>query len=369
MTELQRYLAEEVAEDLADGIITRREAMRRLGLLGVSGAAATGLLSRRERGPPPRRRSRSPRQARSRTARGLGSTDDWAPVATQPITFAGPRGTLMAAWAPADGRAKGSVLVIHENRGLTDHIRNVAGRFAASGWSALALDLLSEEGGTAAFPARGEGLRRARRGHRPDALRHDMKAAVSELRRRVPRKPVDAIGFCFGGGMVWRLLAAGERRLAAAAPFYGPFPTGADLRARARRCSASTAGSTRRASTTTRDAGQGGAQGRAPEAPDPDVHARPTTRSSTTPADALQRARRRRRRGRACRPGSGPATSAEAASSESTRLGVIDAQALRASCGGASTGSAERRRVVGPRRRACRVSRGSEPERERRRSR
>ena len=34
MTELQRYLAEEVAEDHADGIITRREAMRRLGLLG-----------------------------------------------------------------------------------------------------------------------------------------------------------------------------------------------------------------------------------------------------------------------------------------------------------------------------------------------
>jgi hypothetical protein len=29
MTELQRYLAEEVAEDHVDGIITRREAMRR----------------------------------------------------------------------------------------------------------------------------------------------------------------------------------------------------------------------------------------------------------------------------------------------------------------------------------------------------
>ena len=45
MTELQHYLAEEVAEDLADGIITRREAMRRLGLLGVSGATASALLT------------------------------------------------------------------------------------------------------------------------------------------------------------------------------------------------------------------------------------------------------------------------------------------------------------------------------------
>jgi carboxymethylenebutenolidase len=45
MTEMQKYLAEEVAEDLADGIIPRREAMRRLGLLGVSGATASALLA------------------------------------------------------------------------------------------------------------------------------------------------------------------------------------------------------------------------------------------------------------------------------------------------------------------------------------
>ena len=44
MTEIQKYLAEEVAEDLVDGIITRREAMRRLGLLGLSASAASGLL-------------------------------------------------------------------------------------------------------------------------------------------------------------------------------------------------------------------------------------------------------------------------------------------------------------------------------------
>jgi carboxymethylenebutenolidase len=37
------------------------------------------------------------------------------------------------------------------------------------------------------------------------------------------------VGFCFGGGMVWSLLASGEPRLAAAAPFYGPLPEGADF--------------------------------------------------------------------------------------------------------------------------------------------
>jgi carboxymethylenebutenolidase len=40
----------------------------------------------------------------------------------------------------------------------------------------------------------------------------------------VPGKKITVIGFCFGGGMTWKLLAAGEPRLAAAAPFYGPTP-------------------------------------------------------------------------------------------------------------------------------------------------
>jgi len=57
-----------------------------------------------------------------------------------------------------------------------------------------------------------------------------MKAAVTELQRRAPRTGIAAIGFCFGGGMVWRLLAAGEKRLQAAAPFYGPFPEGGSMR-------------------------------------------------------------------------------------------------------------------------------------------
>ena len=57
----------------------------------------------------------------------------------------------------------------------------------------------------------------------------DMKAGVTELRRRVPGKKVAATGFCFGGGMVWLLLASKESRLAAAVPFYGPFPENGNL--------------------------------------------------------------------------------------------------------------------------------------------
>jgi carboxymethylenebutenolidase len=222
MTELQKYLAEEIAEDLSDGIITRREAVRRLGLMGVTGAAASALLAA----------GAAPAIAKKRR-RGRRSTETtWDPGDHQNITFAGPRGPLMGSWAPA-AKARGAVLVIHENRGLTPHISRVATRFAASGWSALALDLLSEEGGTGSFGG-DEGAISARLSEisatTPQRFDEDMKAGVSELKRRVRGRPLAAIGFCFGGGMVWRLLAARERRLDAAAPFYGPFPEGGSLK-------------------------------------------------------------------------------------------------------------------------------------------
>jgi carboxymethylenebutenolidase len=224
MTEIQRYLAEEVAEDLGDGIITRREAVRRLGLLGVTGAAATGLLATFASG---EAAAAAPENQADHDSRRSASETTWAPVARESITFPGPRGPLMAAWAAAV-KPRGGVLVIHENRGLTEHIRTVAGRLAASGYSALALDLLSEEGGTGAFPGEAE-VAAALAQIPPERFVADMKAGVTELQRRVRGKKLAAIGFCFGGSMVWRLLTSNEPRLAAAAPFYGPFPTGGDF--------------------------------------------------------------------------------------------------------------------------------------------
>jgi carboxymethylenebutenolidase len=57
----------------------------------------------------------------------------------------------------------------------------------------------------------------------------DLRAGIDELARRTSAKKVGVIGFCFGGGMTWQLLAAGEPRLAAAAPFYGPTPQNHDF--------------------------------------------------------------------------------------------------------------------------------------------
>jgi carboxymethylenebutenolidase len=223
MTTFQRYLAEEIAVDHADGLIERREALRRLGLLGLSLAAASALLAACASD------QDGSGQPAATTPAGAPTTGGAAAVATQEVTFAGPEGrTLRGAWAAAAPPPRGGVLVVHENRGLNDHIRSVAGRLAASGYAALAIDLLSEEGGTAALGDQGRATAALNQAP-PERFVADMRAGLDELERRVPGRKLAATGFCFGGGMVWLLLASGEPRLAAAVPFYGPLPDGADF--------------------------------------------------------------------------------------------------------------------------------------------
>jgi carboxymethylenebutenolidase len=215
----QRYLAEEVAIDHADGALSRREALRRLAMLGVGVPAASALLAAcgGDGGAPP-----------PAATTGGAAAPPGPAVATQGVTFPGPEGrTLQGAWAAAQ-EPRGAVLVIHENRGLNDHIRSVAGRLAASGYPALAIDLLSAEGGTAALGDEAQAMAALSSAPR-ERLVADMRAGLDELERRAAGRKLGAIGFCFGGGMVWALLASGERRLAAAAPFYGPLPEGADF--------------------------------------------------------------------------------------------------------------------------------------------
>jgi carboxymethylenebutenolidase len=92
----------------------------------------------------------------------------------------------------------------------------------------LAIDLLSAEGGTAALGDEARAMA-ALSSAPPQRFEADMRAGLDELERRAAGRKLGAIGFCFGGGMVWLLLASGEPRLAAAAPFYGPLPDGADF--------------------------------------------------------------------------------------------------------------------------------------------
>jgi carboxymethylenebutenolidase len=227
---LQRYIAEEIATDHVEGLMSRREAIRRLALIGVGATAASALIA--ACGSAEKQANEAPTANAPVTSSGAATEKPLPPgienaLETAPITWAGPRGELQAAWAEAQS-PKGAVLVIHENKGLTDWARTVAGRFAGIGYSSLAIDLLSAEGGTAKFTDPAEATAALSKISAPDFVA-DMKSGIDELQRRTPGVKVAAVGFCMGGGLVWQLLASGEPQLAAAVPFYGPLPDGADF--------------------------------------------------------------------------------------------------------------------------------------------
>jgi carboxymethylenebutenolidase len=227
---LREYLAEEVALEYAAQSLTRREAFRRLAMLGVTAGAASTLLAAcggddSDSGASATTSNAQTGGAQPTSASSTSSSPTGAPP-VEDITFPGPNGNLFGAWSAA-GSPRGAVLVIHENRGLTPHIRSLPRRFAADGYSALAVDLLSEEGGTAAV---GDSNATAALGQAStERMIGDLRAGIDELQRRVPGAAVAVVGFCFGGGMTWQLLASGEPRLATAVPFYGPAPDNPDF--------------------------------------------------------------------------------------------------------------------------------------------
>lgn len=129
-----------------------------------------------------------------------------------------PEGTSVGGYLVGAGEPK--VIVVHEIFGITAHMREVAERLAAEGFTALVVDLF--DGRTTDDLAEGIALGRSL----------DWPAAVQRIRAAAERlgggAPVGVVGFCLGGGLALAAAAAGE--LGPCVCFYGiPGPDKADL--------------------------------------------------------------------------------------------------------------------------------------------
>jgi len=119
------------------------------------------------------------------------------------------------------------VIVVHENRGLNPYIEDVARRLAKANFIALAPDGLTSVGGYPGDDEKGAAMFMKVDGQK---MREDFFAAAMWLKNRPESNgKLGAVGFCFGGGVVNQIAVRFGSELAAAVPFYGGQPKGADV--------------------------------------------------------------------------------------------------------------------------------------------
>jgi carboxymethylenebutenolidase len=143
-------------------------------------------------------------------------------LVTEEVSYPGSSGTVRGYVArPAGGAKAPGVMVIHENRGLQPHIRDVARRAAVAGYVALAPDLMSAIGGTPA--GEDEARTKFAQVQAPVALADALKS-IDYLRTRGDATGrVGVVGFCWGGSLVGQIAASGAD-VQAAVVFYGSAP-------------------------------------------------------------------------------------------------------------------------------------------------
>lgn len=267
MNYFQRYLIEEFAEDYTEGHLSRRQALKLIASVTGSSLIASSILA--ACAPPPAETdvsppapTNTPQPTAEPTAAQTASPTHTQPAAAAPISTASPTATpgesapepqgtvlpddpdiqagevnfpgeqnanLLGYLArPAGKESRPVVLVCHENRGLTGYIQDVTRRLAKAGYVALAVDLLSRQGGTAAVSS--DQVPGALSAISPDQYVQDFRSGWQHLGTQAFAQAdrVGMVGFCYGGGVTW-LVATRMPELKAAVPFYGPPPPLADL--------------------------------------------------------------------------------------------------------------------------------------------
>jgi len=195
------------------GWMSRRDFLDRAGKFAVGGFTAAAMLE-----------SLRPNYA---FAQQVPKNDPR--IKTEYLTYPSPQGsgTMRGYFArPANPAGKlPGVVVIHENRGLSPYIEDVARRLAVSNFVAFAPDALTPLGG---YPNDDE--KAAQLFGQLDAAKRteDLLAAYGFLKSRPEcTGKVGAVGFCVGGTVV-NMMAVRFPDLAAAVPFYGGQPSAAD---------------------------------------------------------------------------------------------------------------------------------------------
>jgi carboxymethylenebutenolidase len=260
MNDFQRYLAEEFAEDYQEGRLSRRDALKLIASVTGSLVLADNMLvacaptqvahiapevsdtlvvPTAELPTPPSEatavQSTETQASAGETSApstlelsGTVSPDDPA-VQAAPVEFLDDSARLLGYLARPSGEGSAPVvLVCHENRGLTEHIQDVTRRLAKAGYVALAVDLLSRQGGVAAFSS--DDVPGALSSIDPVQFFQDFLSGWRYLQGLAFAQSdrVGMVGFCFGGGVTWRV-ATGMPELKAAVPFYGIHPPVEDV--------------------------------------------------------------------------------------------------------------------------------------------
>ena len=201
----QKYI--NLFDRFTHGGMNRRDFMEKLTLLAGSTTAATALLPLLE----------------NNYARADILPEGDPRIVTETMEFTGGAGYFVK--PSAEGKYPG-VLVIHENRGLNPHIKDVARRLAIEGFAVLAVDYLHGLGGT---PEDADKARDMIGTLKPEDIKATSTAALAAVKANpASNGKSGAVGFCWGGGAV-NDLAANDPGLSAGVAYYGRQPEAADV--------------------------------------------------------------------------------------------------------------------------------------------
>jgi carboxymethylenebutenolidase len=205
-----------LVEEYKDGLISRRDFIQKAIVVTGSLAAASSLFDSLG--------------LKSLTYAAQVDPNDSGLTSTT-VQFPGPGGTISGYLTKPKAAGKyPAIIVIHENRGINDHIRDVARRLAKEGFVALAPDFLSRKGGTPKVNPKDEGLSNISELAPPGAVAEDVGAAATYLKglADVRGDRIGLTGFCWGGQQAFNS-ATQVRGLKAVVVYYGRTPNPPEL--------------------------------------------------------------------------------------------------------------------------------------------